>query len=355
MPAGDQIAYDGETVTVAFTETAQGASGATVALTLDNVTATFWDDEGDPDDQPSPDGASGSVDGQTAYYPFTATTGDYRWELAYDVAATGFLGGQHRIRRGRLLVWPALGASLLDPYINLTQGVMQEADFGVDPARLSLRDYRDVVRGAVREYEKDRPREIVFEFTTADSTYEYDLPDGEGAEPVAPWVNRFSRFLDPAFTYPPDDTRLNPLYPPPQDQIDEVRGVWRFLNVYPPIPGTIRLNYTTRHTLTHTADTLPAVDQEAVCRYAAGLALQRLATVAAGTNETQTEAQIVSYGTQFERYMKQAALLKAEGKALWQPQQDAAEKRQGAYTVGLVPPAGQRAERQWYQRSDYGD
>lgn len=275
------------------------------------------------------------------YYLWTpATADDYTYALSYTV------GGQTLVLRGRVLVWPL--ASKFDPYIARIQSWLQETEIGEAQQKLSLRDYRDAVRNAVRVYEKDRPRELLTRLTLAADTYEYSLPDadtedilGEVFEPPAPWDNQFSQFLGPPVPTT-NYTAITPLYPAPKYAIDERRGKWRFQQVYPPLSGQVDLAYTARHQLSHTADTLPAADFEAICQYAAGSALLTLASKAAGTEAPEVAAGIVSYRDQTQRYRQLGMDFQKAAPALWQPAETVVEKRAAAGTLDLLTPAGSR-------------
>lgn len=300
-----------------------------------------------------PDALEGTFDKRVWFDWTPANPGD----VQYLIRGTMTPGAGFQFQ-GQILVWPQF--SKLDRYLRRIQGWVQETEIGEGQQRLGRRDYRDALAAAVRVYERDRPREVVTRYALESGTQEYDLPgeeaedtEGEVFSPPAPWVNQFSRFLTPQF--PQNYTSLTPLYPVPQISVDWRRGKWRFVSVYPPYPTDVDLPYTTRHTLSHTADSLPEEDFEAITQYAAGKALQTLANQATWTEAPEIGGGLVSYRDQTQRLRQQAKDMMEGAKALWTPQPVSSPRRQTAGTLCLESVAGERARRQDYTISNYGD
>jgi hypothetical protein len=252
--------------------------------------------------------------------------GDYTYLLAYEV------GGETRSVGGSVLVWPRWSARA--PYLDRIRSHVREVA-GDDASRLSLRDLRDALDAAVLAYSRTHPRRLSTDVALVAGQWEYNLSALAGShDPAAAWVNDLSALL----TVNPDyDAALQaPVYagaaahfgfgavttpyqlaPAFDVLVDEARGKFRFTRRRPGTGETARIEWTTAHTLNHDDDTLPAADQGAVAKWAAAEALERLATQAAGTTETQADLGIVNRRDVTERYAAQARKLREQAEREW--------------------------------------
>ena len=336
MPAGDLIGWVGETLDVTF----PFASPNEVAVTLSSVLATIWNEAGTA----SPSAAAGSVDtttenGPYAFYLWTpATEGNYTGELKATVTATGYLTGQTRVRTFNAQVWPR--TSLLRPFLDRARGLAADEarSLGEDAGKLSLRDYYESFLDALRAYSDANPRRVQSDVTLVGSQWEYALSTlakvAAGTAPAAQWTPEFSeiRLVEPDVDATLQSQwfigggadRLNQVAGAQGVIVDPVQAKFRFAWLSPSTGDTARVEWTSPHVCTHVASSLPAepvtgraVHFEALCRYTAGEALERLTAKAAGTNEQQIEAQVVSYGTTFERLRRLAMDYKAQAVKAW--------------------------------------
>lgn len=240
------------------------------------------------------------------------------------------VGTEWRYEIGSFLVWPR--TSKLDRYIARTQGWVQETGMGEAVADLSLRDYRDCLRAAVRSYSDDNPREVRVDVTLAADTWEYPLtalsvPAAVGV-PAAAWVPDFSQVL---LCEPRVDATLQsqyftgpaaPLWLRPQCAhgilIDEPGGKLRFTYRTPSAGEVARIWYTSTHELCHTADSLPAQAFERVTQYAAGLAMMGpMANRAARTNDPSIASDMYSMRDITERASSQGKMMCDQAGAAW--------------------------------------
>lgn len=226
--------------------------------------------------------------------------GDYVYQLHYEV------DGETLVIPGQVTLLPQV--SQLDRYQRRVRGWLAEAKLAEPQRQLDYLDLTQALEAAVSRYELDQPRRVLETVTLTAGTDEYALPSG--------WVPGFSQLQ--SVEYPVDDTAQDQRYLEPHAwRVDELRGIWRFVYDTPGAGETARLVYTTRHTLSHTEDTLPARHFEALCQYAAGQALLTLANQAAQTTGPGLAADTITYRTKQQEYLAQARELLRRAESAW--------------------------------------
>lgn len=147
---------------------------------------------------------------------------------------------------------------------------------------------------AVSRYSQDRPQVLAAEIP-GDGGFDYDLPQD--------WEEGFSA-AGPV-EYPAGEQQ-----PAILDDNDWILyqtkdgKVLRFLAGSPGATETILFTYTTRHSVTSSASTIPAVDQDAVINLAGALCCYALARKYAQTSDPLIAADSVNYGSKSGEYAK---------------------------------------------------
>lgn len=285
---------------------------AETAFTVSAVTIAIYDSAGTatvPTTAGSVDNGSADTEHEIYYLWTPATAGDYTYLLLYTI------GAQKLEAWGAVTVLPA--ASKYDRYAARINRALAEAEIGDAQAELSYRQLMDAAQVAVRMYSADRPRRRQVSIALTAAQWEYPLSGVTG------WESQFSELVS---LEPDVDATVQAQYflTPQEWYVDEDRAtpVWGFVNRSPSSGETARLTYTTLHTLSHTEDTLPSRDWEAVCLYAAGVAAETaLASKAARTGEPETAGGIVSRRDQAQRWSSQADRLKKAAVKQWRRQE----------------------------------
>lgn len=308
MPA-DRLARPSSTYRLSFLVEAASA------VTVNDVRAYIYDEA----EAVVVDGALGGAlgNGTTQVEPYydwsvPATAGDYKFSFE-------FLNGTlPQFEQGFVLVWPR--TSKLDRYIERVKGWVQETEMGELQQALSLRDYRDALAAAVRDYSRKSPRLVQKDVSLTASQWEYDLSTlTAGASPAASWVNDFSRIVR---IEPDVDSTLQSRYYEPllQFSVDERRAKWRFENRSPSSGDTARVDWETTHTLSHSVDTLPTLDFEPLCEYAAGVVLENPQAVQwLRTRNPQIAGDFVSFDNKSRDAVMLGARLKKEAMKKFTP------------------------------------
>jgi hypothetical protein len=272
-------------------------------FTIDSVTATVYDAAGTT----VVDAASGTITAvagneyQISYLLDTSDleAGEYVYQLRYVV------DGESLLVPGQVTLLPL--TSKYDPYQNRVRGWLAEAKVTEPQRQLDYLDLMQALQAAVSRYEQDQPRRVL-QTVTLSGGFEYDLPED--------WVAGLSAFQ--ALEYPVDATdQLRDYLEPHEWEVDELRSKWRFTYQVPSAGEVTRIVYTTRHTLSHTADTLPAKHFEAICQYAAGQALLTLANKAAQTSGPGLAAEAVNFRSKQQEFSAQAKELLRRAEGSW--------------------------------------
>lgn len=320
------------------------------------------------------DAASGTIvsavaaDNQTVYYLWNTANilpGDYFYTFQWEISGETFT------ERGEVYAFSP--QSVFDRYERRIAGWLQDNNRSDVSRNINRRDARDAMIAALKEYDSYNPRKTYQTYTLATSTFEYSLP--------ADYVKRFS-FVD-GVEYPVDDTVQERTFLLLREfEVDELRGMWRFLSTTPATGETARLYYSARNRLqdkagtgtivsvgttvtgtgtafltevaigdtikagsasrtvtaitdddtltvdaswtlsssayTIQADTLPDPDFDSLTQYAAGYLLMQLANKAAQTSAPSVAAEFVSYRTKQQEYLAQAKAMMSDAKACWQ-------------------------------------
>jgi len=154
---------------------------------------------------------------------------------------------------------------------------------------------------ALKKYSKFRPLDGVADIA-GDDGYTYALPSA--------FVDGFSKIS--SVEYPQGEQQ------PSMIALEEVT-LYRspttlnlnFLTFSPATGKTVRLSFTALHTVTATASTVPASDEEAVSALAASIGCQALATHYAQTQDPSLAADTVNYQSKSSEYSALAKRLQA--------------------------------------------
>lgn len=201
--------------------------------------------------------------------------------------------------RGGFFLWPVF--SRLERYVRRVKRWVKDSNLGEDQQTLSDRDYLDALNVAVEAYSRGawdpkqqklrgaNPQMLSEEVSLTADVWEYDLED------LPSYSNDFSRFV--RVEYPVAADQQTKYYLATGDWQELPReGVWRFLNAVPTTGEEARITYTAPHSLSHTADTIPAYHFEALCKFAAGVVLLGpQAFLYLRTNAPEIGAQFLNY------------------------------------------------------------
>lgn len=177
----------------------------------------------------------------------------------------------------------------LDDFDTKLRMVIQDQAEVLDPGQREA-----FILEAVQKYSQKRPQVLVKEIT-GDGSYDYALPTA--------WVEGFSvaqRVEYPAGEQEPvilDDNDWT-IY-----QSATARKL-RFLTCSPGVGEKINLTITAPHSLTGSASTVPAADQDAVINLAGALCCYALSRKYAQTSEPSIAADAVNYGSKSGEYAK---------------------------------------------------
>jgi hypothetical protein len=168
-----------------------------------------------------------------------------------------------------------------------------------DSGKIATADRDEAIARAVARYSQDRPREKV-EDVAADGTNYLALPSG--------WQADFSALR--SVEYPIGENPPNFL---DQDEIGFYRtpsALQIMLADAITASASVRLNYTIRHQVDGSADTIRSDDREPVCAYAAAILLDQLASLFAGDNNPTIQADNVDHNSKGREYAARAATLR---------------------------------------------
>ncbi len=156
------------------------------------------------------------------------------------------------------------------------------------------------IQEAVRIYSRHRPREVVKDIT-GDGTYDYAITTH-----LTSWVKDFS--VIKKIEYPAD--RREPEYVDQDEDwvlYEKEAGQYiHFLDDTPPATEKIRVTYTAPHILSDAQNTIPEIDQDAVCELAASLCSGALASVYAHAIDSTISADSVDHKSKSEQFASRA-------------------------------------------------
>lgn len=168
-----------------------------------------------------------------------------------------------------------------------------------DSGKIAIADRDEAIARAVSRYSQDRPREKA-EDVAADGTNYLALPAG--------WQADFSALR--SVEYPIGDN-------PPSFLDQEEIGFYRtptalLIMLADAIAAaqSVRLNYTIRHLVDGSNDTIRSDDREPVCAYAAAILLDQLASLFAGDNNPTIQADNVDHNSKGREYASRASSLR---------------------------------------------
>lgn len=148
------------------------------------------------------------------------------------------------------------------------------------------------IQQAVRQYSKDRPRLLDFEFIGDGSKQEFDTPDD--------WKDRFSRII--ILEFPVDEVPRQKLRL--QDSVEIVlkSGVEKIvlIRITLAIAEKARIIFNTQHVLTSVVDssTIPDLDFDAVCDLSASFLAHALAANYAHSTDSSISEDVVDRAAQ---------------------------------------------------------
>lgn len=149
-------------------------------------------------------------------------------------------------------------------------------------------DSRDrAITLAVTRYSTDRPRAAI-EAVTAAAGDMQDLPSG--------WDARFSAIAEVRAVGDPIPAEVELTLAG-----EMIRLAWSVT-----AGDELRILYTQLHVVSEAEDTVPFVDREAVCCWAASLLLEQLASLHAGHQQSTLDADAVNFGTKAGDYARRA-------------------------------------------------
>lgn len=155
------------------------------------------------------------------------------------------------------------------------------------------------IQEAVKIYSRHRPRLVVKDITGS-GTYDYSITTS-----LTSWVKDFS--VIKSIEYPADER--DPLYVDEDDWIiyeKEAGQYLRFLQDEPSATEKIRVVYTALHILSETQNTIPAIDEDALCNLAASLCSGALASIYAQTSDSTITADSVDHRSKSQEYNARA-------------------------------------------------
>lgn len=157
----------------------------------------------------------------------------------------------------------------------------------------------DFIQEALKIYSKHRPREVVKDIT-GDGTYDYSISTN-----LTTWVEDFS--IIKSIEYPADERE--PQYVDEDDYAILRKESGLFIRFFADTPSTsekIRVIYTTLHILSDSQNTIPQIDEDALCNLAASLCSGALASYYAQTSDPTIGADSVNYRTKSQEYTARA-------------------------------------------------
>ncbi|MEW6332457.1 MAG: hypothetical protein AB1560_13450 [Pseudomonadota bacterium] len=168
-----------------------------------------------------------------------------------------------------------------------------------ETGKVTTTDRDEAIARAVARYSQDRPREKTEDVVSPGGNY-FDLPAG--------WQVDFSSLR--SVEYPVGNIPLSLIAP-------ERLGFYRtptalqimFADAIP-AAANVRFNYTIRHQVDGSADTIRSDDREPVCAYAAAILLDQLASLFAGDNNPTIQADNVDHNSKGREYAARAATLR---------------------------------------------
>lgn len=164
--------------------------------------------------------------------------------------------------------------------------------------RMDDRDYlgpeeqQTCLKQAVDEHTRNKPL-VRFYDIGGDGGYDYDLPGD--------WLDQFSKILSVEY---PAGNRSREFITPGDYEVIFNGAKWqlRFLADTPAVGNTIRLEYTTVHTLSNEFDTIAVQDQGAFILLAASYCCSSLAAKYAGSQDSTMTAEIVDLAVRRSEY-----------------------------------------------------
>src|SRR4030042_264212 len=168
-----------------------------------------------------------------------------------------------------------------------------------DAAKLTATERENFIQEAVKQYSKHRPREVVKEITGA-GAYDYAI-----ASNLTAWIKGFSVIRK--IEYPADERE--PVYLEEDEYmvIEKEAGEYlRFLSDTPPATEKARATYTALHILTDAQNTIPEVDQDALCNLGASLCSQALASGYPQVGDSTINADSANHRTKSQEYQSRA-------------------------------------------------
>ncbi len=256
--------------------------------------------------------ASGGVDNSDPaatheiYYNYTPTSGQVGDRIAHLFAT---VGTQVLGTRWEVTVLPK--TSKFDPWVREITDWIQQSEVSESAAMLSYRNLMQAAVAAVRVFDQHRPQRLLVTKALTASDWTYTI-----STDFTSWEDGFSRVEE--IEYPVDATVQSRSLLRFDDVVFDVpRDEWRFVNHTPSTGESAKIIYTARHSLSHTADTVPTNFRPAVACYAAGLALMMAANKAAGSEAGSAGADTVNFRSKQQEFSAQARALKEQGLKMW--------------------------------------
>ena len=170
-----------------------------------------------------------------------------------------------------------------------------------DSGAIATADRDAAIALAAERYSSDRPR-LAVEDLTGDGTKLLDLP--------AAWVPDFSAIE--AIEYPVGGVPPVFLERDAWDLYTSPDATQIMFLTAPADAAVVRVSFTIKHTLSLSADTIPAVHREAVSGWAAALLLDQLASRFSGDSASSIQADVVDHTSKAAEYASRARNLRKQ-------------------------------------------
>jgi hypothetical protein len=197
----------------------------------------------------------------------------------------------------------------LDDYIARVERKLQDVG-----QFLQADDVRNNIIQAVLVFSKDRPLVKIAELTGDGTAFDFSLPSD--------WNENFSTILTEVEYPVDDDTQIQPMLDRSEWAVIRklVSGstVLRFrFKSFIPINGNIaRFEYSTRHTLNQSTNTIQDSDSQAVIAKSAAICFWALASRFAQHSDSTIDADVIDYARKYDYYKELAIAADSEYRSL---------------------------------------
>lgn len=192
-----------------------------------------------------------------------------------------------------------------EDFTNFAQRRIKDPSIIGKAALLETQDYLDHLISAIKNFEQYHPQLENQTYSMTANTQSYNLPDD--------WCNDFSYIREVEYPIQAADpkTYLKPDYV----EVDEARGQWYFVRIYPSSSETARLIFTSRHA--RDGSTVPVSHFESVGLYMAGSACEQIMAEKTQFGDVRIGGDFVAIDPRIKRWGELAMSLKGQAMKLW--------------------------------------